>query len=27
VARLVLKKGMDRRLAAGHPWIYRGEIA
>ena len=27
MARLVLKKGMDRRLAAGHPWIYRGEIA
>jgi 23S rRNA (cytosine1962-C5)-methyltransferase len=27
LARLVLKKGMDRRLRAGHPWIYRGEIA
>jgi 23S rRNA (cytosine1962-C5)-methyltransferase len=27
VARLVLKPGMDRRLRAGHPWVYRGEIA
>jgi len=27
VAKLVLKKGMDRRLRAGHPWIYRGEVA
>jgi 23S rRNA (cytosine1962-C5)-methyltransferase len=23
----VLKRGADRRLRAGHPWIYRGEIA
>ena len=27
MARLVLKPGMDRRLRAGHPWVYRGEIA
>jgi 23S rRNA (cytosine1962-C5)-methyltransferase len=27
VARLILKKGGDRRLRAGHPWIYRAEIA
>ena len=27
MATLVLKKGMERRLRAGHPWIYRGEIA
>jgi len=27
VARLVLKRGADRRLRAGHPWIYRSEIA
>jgi 23S rRNA (cytosine1962-C5)-methyltransferase len=27
VARLVLKAGTRRRLEAGHPWIYRGEIA
>ena len=27
MATLVLKKGIDRRLRAGHPWIYRGEIA
>jgi len=27
VAKLVLKKGLDRRVRAGHPWIYRGEIA
>ncbi|HEV8440763.1 MAG TPA: class I SAM-dependent rRNA methyltransferase [Methylomirabilota bacterium] len=26
MARLSLKKGMDRRLRAGHPWVYRGEI-
>jgi 23S rRNA (cytosine1962-C5)-methyltransferase len=23
----VLKRGADRRLRAGHPWVYRGEIA
>ena len=27
MARLVLKAGTGRRLEAGHPWIYRGEIA
>ena len=27
MAKLVLKRGMDRRLRAGHPWVYRGEIA
>ena len=27
MARIVLKSGMDRRLRAGHPWIYRTEIA
>lgn len=27
MARLVLRHGADRRLRAGHPWIYRGEIA
>ncbi len=27
MARLLLKRGADRRLRAGHPWIYRGEIA
>ena len=26
-ATLVLKRGADRRLRAGHPWVYRGEIA
>ncbi len=26
-AKLVLKKGADRRVRAGHPWIYRGEVA
>jgi 23S rRNA (cytosine1962-C5)-methyltransferase len=26
-AKLVLKRGADRRIRAGHPWIYRGEIA
>jgi 23S rRNA (cytosine1962-C5)-methyltransferase len=25
-AKLVLKPGADRRLRAGHPWIYRSEI-
>jgi 23S rRNA (cytosine1962-C5)-methyltransferase len=24
---LVLKRGADRRIRAGHPWIYRGEVA
>jgi len=27
MARLVLKRGADVRIRAGHPWIYRGEIA
>jgi 23S rRNA (cytosine1962-C5)-methyltransferase len=27
VARLVLRRGADRRLRAGHPWIYRSEVA
>ncbi len=27
MARLVLRHGADRRLRAGHPWIYRGEVA
>src|SRR5215468_5643545 len=27
MAILRLKRGADRRLRAGHPWIYRGEIA
>jgi len=27
VARLILKRGREGRLLAGHPWIYRGEIA
>src|SRR5204863_6321405 len=27
LAKLVLKSGMDRRLRAGHPWVYRNEIA
>src|SRR5215475_2215100 len=26
-AQLVLKRGGDRRLRAGHPWVYRGEVA
>jgi len=26
MAKLVLKPGADRRLRAGHPWIYRSEI-
>ncbi len=26
MAKLVLKPGADRRLKAGHPWIYRSEI-
>ena len=27
MARLILKPGGDRRLRAGHPWIYRAEVA
>jgi 23S rRNA (cytosine1962-C5)-methyltransferase len=27
MAALVLKRGADARLLAGHPWVYRGEIA
>jgi 23S rRNA (cytosine1962-C5)-methyltransferase len=27
VAALVLKRGAERRFLAGHPWVYRGEIA
>lgn len=27
MAKLILKRGTDRRVRAGHPWIYRGEIA
>lgn len=27
MATLVLKRGADRRVRAGHSWIYRGEIA
>src|SRR5262249_41881655 len=27
MARLVLKRSADRRVRAGHPWVYRGEIA
>jgi len=27
MAKLVLKRGADRRLRAGHPWVYRGEVA
>ncbi len=27
MARLVLKRGADRRIRAGHPWVYRGEVA
>jgi 23S rRNA (cytosine1962-C5)-methyltransferase len=26
MAKLILKPGADRRLRAGHPWIYRSEI-
>ena len=26
MAQLVLKRNADRRIRAGHPWIYRGEI-
>jgi 23S rRNA (cytosine1962-C5)-methyltransferase len=27
VARLILKRGREGRILAGHPWIYRGEVA
>lgn len=27
VAKLILKRGRDGRVKAGHPWIYRGEVA
>jgi 23S rRNA (cytosine1962-C5)-methyltransferase len=27
MARLILKRGAERRVQAGHPWIYRGEVA
>ena len=27
MAKLVLKRGTERRLRAGHPWVYRNEIA
>src|SRR5215510_10321371 len=27
MARLVLKRGTEARLRAGHPWIYRTQIA
>ena len=26
-AKLILKRGKDGRVKAGHPWIYRGEVA
>ena len=26
-AKLILKRGRDARVRAGHPWIYRGEVA
>jgi 23S rRNA (cytosine1962-C5)-methyltransferase len=26
MATLVLKRGAERRIRAGHPWIYRGEV-
>jgi len=26
MARLVLRPGHERRLAAGHPWVYRGDV-
>ncbi len=26
-AKLILKRGRDGRVRAGHPWIYRGEVA
>ena len=27
MATLILKRGTERRIRAGHPWIYRGEVA
>jgi 23S rRNA (cytosine1962-C5)-methyltransferase len=27
VAKLILRRGRDRRVRASHPWIYRGEVA
>ena len=27
MARLILKRGADARIRAGHPWIYRTQIA
>ena len=27
MAKLILKRGKDARVRAGHPWIYRGEVA
>lgn len=27
MAKLILKRGRDSRVRAGHPWIYRGEVA
>jgi 23S rRNA (cytosine1962-C5)-methyltransferase len=27
VAKLILKRGREARVLAGHPWVYRGEIA
>ncbi len=27
VAKLILKRGREGRILAGHPWIYRGEVA
>ncbi|MGH7374222.1 MAG: class I SAM-dependent rRNA methyltransferase [Candidatus Rokuibacteriota bacterium] len=27
MATLILKRGVERRIRAGHPWIYRGEVA
>ncbi len=27
MARLILKRGREGRILAGHPWIYRGEVA
>ena len=27
MAKLILKRGRDGRIKAGHPWIYRGEVA
>jgi 23S rRNA (cytosine1962-C5)-methyltransferase len=27
MATLILRRGAERRIRAGHPWIYRGEVA